>query len=52
MYTFQRFVSLCCGQLTSHDEEEEHHDEGVTKVKQVAECTSDGSFVSKVVKGE
>ena len=49
-------VSLCvcwgCGLLTSHDEEEEHHDEGVPKVEQVAECASDGSFVGKVVKGE
>ena len=34
------FVSVCwgCGLLTSHDEEEEHHDEGVTEVEQVAEC--------------
>ena len=40
------------GLLTSHDEEEEHHDEGVTKVEQVAECAGDGGFVGEVVEGE
>ena len=40
------------GLLTSHDEEEEHHDEGVTKVEQVAECAGDGGFVGEVMQGE
>ena len=40
------FVSVCwgCGLLTSHDEEEEHHDEGVAKVEQVAKDACDGSL--------
>ena len=48
-------VCVCvgrCGLLTSHDEEEEHHDEGVAKVEQVAERAGNGGFVGKVVEGE
>ena len=45
-------VSPTCTQLTCHQEEEQHNDEGVAKVEQVGEEPSDGHLVDKVVDGE